>query len=719
MVKKIPLEVNGFTGGLNTERSVVNVAASELMDGSVNVEIFNDGSIAPRRGIDFVGSSSSLTTVATPVVANQEAQHSPSVMFHRFLTTSGTTVPRVIVAYNNTFRVYESTTAAMAAYSTPLQTITLGTHVALNNKWSHIQMCKGDNKIFFAAPHMQHGYLSLNADGSTIDITYLEAWWRDLENEKGKCTRVKHTLAGVDSYFECVEDHTSAAADEPDVGANWTRYWRRLTFTPATIPSAWASSASYYSNFYKNFLITETVGTDTARPQAIAWFSGRLWVAFNNKLFYSRSVTKVEDLYIFTTDADPYDADDNEPVADDGGFLFVESRVLQLLPYKNSLLVSCKENVSCVNGRNGVFKHTDWTRSVVIRDAILGVSCMSSADSNAYVLSEGSIWKTEGYDDLGAVQMRPIGEDVIKSLYVNIPRANKAAARLLYSPGDSKMYMFFSKDVTTFDNGFQNSEGVPGYFTHCLIFRTLENLYLQDPTALDDRVVKHSFYLYEFYDGASDQQPYITYPFVMPPTEISYLNVVDGSGNQVVDGSGNNVVVESTSGSSEDASAIYFLVMQYEVASAISWNVKSCFGKFKSANIKDFSGSAYERSPTVTAITGVQTAGNIMARKGSTTIEVTQQQLTAGTGSLFMRTAWDNHEFAEAGSSTQVSGQRQLYTETKAVASSTIALVPGTAFTSKALIRGGGKYMQVIFQGEAGKDFKIFGWAQNLSGKEG
>lgn len=719
MVKKVPLEVNGFSGGLNTERSVVNIAASEMMDGTVNIELFADGSIAPRRGIDFVGTSSALATVATPTVANQEFQHTPSVLFHRFLTPSGTVVPRVIVAHNGRFRIYESTQSAMEDYANPLQTINWSTHTTLASKWTHVHMASGNNKVFFASAHMQHGYLSLNADETTIDVTYLEIWWRDLANEVGKCSRVKHTAASVTTYYECVEDHTSAAGDEPGVGANWTRYWRRLTFTPATVPSAWAGATAYQSNVYKNFLISETLTDTTPRPQCIAWHSGRLWLGFNNKLFYSRVVTKDEDLYLMLTDADPYDPDDNEPVADDGGYMYCTNRIQQLLPFKTTLFAATKDGIVAVSGRQGIFKHTDYTQNVVLRDSVLGVNCMSSADSNVYVAAEGALWKTEGTDDQGAIQFRPIGEDVIKSLYANIPRANKAACRLLYSSSDSNMYLFFSRYPTPFDNGFQNTAGVPGYFTHCLVFRTIENLYLQDPAALDDRVVKHAFTLYEYEDGAHDEKPYITYPFLMPPTSLGTINVVDMNGDKVVDGSANQVVVESTSGSSEDANAIYFIVLQYEVTSSTTWNVNSCFGQFKSTNLKDWYGSSYEYTPTVRAISGVQTAGNVMARKGSISIEVTQEQLTAGTGSLYMRTAWDNHEYTEAGTSTQVSAHRQIYKETKAIAGSTIAMVPGTAFTTKCAVRGGGKFLQVFFEGEAGKDFKLYGWAQNLSGKEG
>ena len=53
--RKLQLPVAGFTDGLNTEASVLNVLPSEFMDGTTNVVLHQNGSVRRRKGVDFLG----------------------------------------------------------------------------------------------------------------------------------------------------------------------------------------------------------------------------------------------------------------------------------------------------------------------------------------------------------------------------------------------------------------------------------------------------------------------------------------------------------------------------------------------------------------------------------------------------------------------------------------------------------------------------------------
>ena len=48
--RKFQLPVSGFFNGLNTEASVLNVLPSEFMDGTINIELLQNGSIRRWRG---------------------------------------------------------------------------------------------------------------------------------------------------------------------------------------------------------------------------------------------------------------------------------------------------------------------------------------------------------------------------------------------------------------------------------------------------------------------------------------------------------------------------------------------------------------------------------------------------------------------------------------------------------------------------------------------
>ena len=53
-------------------------------------------------------------------------------------------------------------------------------------------------------------------------------------------------VTGTDAlYYLCIEDHTSAAADHPITGANYTTYWQVTTATPNT---TWGAGVAYHSD---------------------------------------------------------------------------------------------------------------------------------------------------------------------------------------------------------------------------------------------------------------------------------------------------------------------------------------------------------------------------------------------------------------------------------------------------------------------------------------
>ena len=109
--QKFQLHLDGFTGGLNTESSVLNVLPSEFMDGSTNVELQHNGSLRRRRGVDFIGEISSgvtLATLDTFNISTETNQESVSAFRVRISAPNGDLLDRIVVDIKNQIWIYEN-----------------------------------------------------------------------------------------------------------------------------------------------------------------------------------------------------------------------------------------------------------------------------------------------------------------------------------------------------------------------------------------------------------------------------------------------------------------------------------------------------------------------------------------------------------------------------------------------------------------------------------
>jgi len=68
-----------------------------------------------------------------------------------------------------------------------------------------------------------------------------------------KALTASSVVSNSGTNYKCLRSHTSAAADEPGTGANWTSYWEQTTDTAG---GAWATSTAY--NFRGDFDLDAT-----------------------------------------------------------------------------------------------------------------------------------------------------------------------------------------------------------------------------------------------------------------------------------------------------------------------------------------------------------------------------------------------------------------------------------------------------------------------------
>lgn len=69
-------------------------------------------------------------------------------------------------------------------------------------------------------------------------------------------------------YF-CLTSHTSAAADQPESGANWRRYWSYAG--SSSTGAVWASGTAYVAGQHANKLLIITGGTGVGQERVIDW----------------------------------------------------------------------------------------------------------------------------------------------------------------------------------------------------------------------------------------------------------------------------------------------------------------------------------------------------------------------------------------------------------------------------------------------------------------
>ena len=547
---KLVLPVAGFTDGLNTEASILNVMPSEFMNGTINVELLSNGSARRRRGVDFIGLSSTGNYMHTVRSGNASAEtyiESPAVTSVKLAAPNGNIVKRVVVDINNSFEIFEATSSGLKNCDVPYGTLARTTDSHSNQKFFDMDYAYSGKRLYFAGRHTKPGYLYVDADNVTLAATYIDVLIRDTD-----ATAANKRVSNNSKWYECIDAHTATAADEPGVGANWKVYWVQLDGPIPTSTAAWSGTTVYTSTIIKQYDKNTTPGATDTYPSTTAFFASRLWLAGDpktpNSVYFSKTIVGTRDIEKFYQFADPFDSNDPNVVDSDGGVIQIQGAgvITKLLTIGTVLLVCTTNGIWEVRGASDIFKATEYQVSKVLNDAVLGVGSAVAVDQEAIVFGSASVWLTEinsNITDIGAggTDFFKLDTDKIETIYDAIPRSDKASARAIYSQSEHKVWYFFNSGETAFTNSY-GAKGQPSYFTDVLSLDTrfTEAAVNVDPNA-PKRSVKGAFTQYTYADGGKDGEPYIAYPFVTEEIPAANSQVVVGT-NTVVDDSGNLVV---------------------------------------------------------------------------------------------------------------------------------------------------------------------------------
>lgn len=743
--RKLQQEVTGLAGGLNTEASVLNILPSEMMDGSVNVDILTDGSVRRRKGVDYIGQADSggfTHQLRSSTKSNETSQESPAVAAVKLTAPNGSLVERLVVDLNNEFRIFELTNTALKNINSPKQTLTRGSDALDTQKFVNMQFAQSGDRLYFAGRDIKPGFLSVDTDNESLIATYIDVIIRDPAANKLN-DRKKNTVDGDELWFECIEAHTSSATDEPGIGANFPQFWFQLEGEIPSSISAWATATDYKTVFIKRYNKRNVPTSGDTFPTTVEFFAGRVWWSgdpkFPNDILFSQVINDIDDVEQYHQFADPFFGDDPDLVSDDGGRLQLQGAgaVKRMIAVGTSLFIGSNTSLWQISGPSGVFKATDFLTSKVLNDGIDGPGTMVSFDQELMVFGQSSIWKSEistniSSTDVGQAKFTNVGQDRIIGLYQNIPRRNKAAAQTIFNPGTNQVVYFYNKTRTTFDNSF-NRNDQPGYVRHVLLFDTrerTESFATDTLSQLDQkRRVVGAFTHYEFADNALDSTPYIAAPFVTKdvPSQDETVIVTDSTGAQtVVDSDGVSFDTVVAAGDAEAKDVVHFLGLNRLNPSGDVINIEAMFGTFNTSQLTDWSSDSTTDVTYVSKIVlGVQTMGSSLLKKAllklffvfkkveSNVLDADGFDLTPG-GAFLITGA----NFAVDSTSDKYSDPVSIYFPDRINYAVEGGATDGHDHTwYQHRVRGRGTAHQLTILNDSNKDFHLVGWTQQFYGK--
>lgn len=722
----VPANLKGLVKGITTEKSVLNIQANELATESRNIEMLPDGSIRPRRGVDFISQGDSgnyIFTTRTGSTASEISQESPSAIYAPFRTSTGELLERVVCFQDLKFQVFKLSN--LNNYDSPDQTIDpTSTNVNTDQKYYNVCLHFADNKVFFAGRKMRPGYLYLDTDNVTLQIVYLEVHTRDTINNTAASTRRKND--GV--LYECIEAHTSSSTNEPGTGSDWIRYWNRLDSTgDLSGETAWATSQSYTTNILKKFPQDSVLGT--INPHFITFGLGRLWIVTDDRIYYSRVITEsatsdsdtttangANEYRTFYQDADPFDTNDNSPVASDGGFIEISDGIgQQIVVLQDRIFYSTTSKIFEIKGVSGKFSNIDFENVVAINEGVNGVNNMVVADRVVYVFGTGNIWvsrEQDTQDSTARTKFNTVGNSRIKTYYKAIPRLNKGSGRAVYSAEKRAVYYFHNGTSTNFDNENRNVQGQPGYARN--ILRIQVESQEEAAAKQEEGVVTDSIQLWEYTDDADSDGAYIAYAFVTPPISDAENTVVVGTDTVLV--GTDTVTIPSLSGAEEGQDELIVIGMQRSV-SGTTVTIKTAFARLESTALRDWDSDTNLRTNyTAKAFLGTQTPNDLVDKFQVKYLVFIFEKLTDGTGSCKLRTSFDFVSPDSTGETIQkATGEIQIYQDDLIVGSgATVDQASYDYVWKKHRVRGRGRSFQIALYNEANKDFKLMGFGQEL-----
>jgi hypothetical protein len=177
------------------------------------------------------------------------------------------------------------------------------------------------------------------------------------------------------------------------------------------------------------------------------WFAGIPDKEFTGDIYFSQSLTDIDNAGKCYQDNDPTAEDLNSLLATDGGVIHIADmgRVYSAETIGEDLLFVSSTGIYAVSGSTGGnFTADDLSIRKITDEGSIGKDSVVVAEGSMFWWADGGIWNMTGSQITEELQVSRITKDTIQTLYEEIPTGARAYVRGFYDNFQKKIFWFYN-----------------------------------------------------------------------------------------------------------------------------------------------------------------------------------------------------------------------------------------------------------------------------------
>lgn len=498
-LQKTNKEYNSFSKGIITEATALTFPENATIN-EENFLLNRDGSRQRRMGMDYETDYVEYDIDESDI----GGVHSDAAVQIYKWTDAGDGTYDFWVFQLGKYLVFGDATANSISAGGKAFTVNMDSFDTHADYWKYpVSMVSGKSYLFVSGKYINPFYIQYRKDTDAIITTSITMKIRDVvgiedsldisETPASLTDEHKYNLknqgwtnndTNIDEITDTIGVYYTAKTKYP---SNSMISWFGKDATTEAMDATkigniqWGSSPAPKGRFILNLFSRNrssisnvpniTTETETYRPEALAFHSGRLWYSgiqsdpanytssvnkyFNvsTYIFYSQLLETVDKSGKCYQEADPTSEDGlSDLVATDGGMINIPEmgKCLKMLSLKNSLLVFADNGIWSISGA-GVdegFSATAFQVQKVSSVGAMGAGSIVNAEENIIYFSYGGIYIIT-YDFVGGGwKSQNITETTIHRAYIDVPSSTKSNAVGCYDPTNKRVQWLYSLNPT-------------------------------------------------------------------------------------------------------------------------------------------------------------------------------------------------------------------------------------------------------------------------------
>jgi hypothetical protein len=220
---------------------------------------------------------------------------------------------------------------------------------------------------------------------------------------------------------------------------------------------SWTDQYNQLGSIDTDSALPRSSGTAHAdAPRACAFHGGRMFYAgmqnqeFADYVFFSQLGLGADKFEKCHQEADPTDENFNALTPADGGYMVIPgmSGVLNMVSVRDSLLIFTKEGVWEVGGgQRGVFTADGYAVRKVTSESCNAVLGQALVEDSVSFTGPGGIFLIAPNQYTGVLEVQPVIEQTIQTLWNDIPVAQQEGLQMFYDSSLRRMYYMYGAGI--------------------------------------------------------------------------------------------------------------------------------------------------------------------------------------------------------------------------------------------------------------------------------